>query len=143
MRLSLDTNVLWPVLNGPSTRGQALAAVLDAYNVTDDLIACAHVYAELIAAPSIAVATIDAMFARTGITTDWALSKDTWIMAGQTYRAYAQRRRATNLLVEPRRILADFVIGAHALLQADALLTYNQSDFKTNFPALRIIVPTA
>ncbi|MDP9766499.1 putative nucleic acid-binding protein [Deinococcus enclensis] len=41
----------------------------------------------------------------------------------------------------PRRIIADFLIGAHAEAYADALMTLNPGDFSTNFPSLPLIVP--
>jgi predicted nucleic acid-binding protein len=39
----------------------------------------------------------------------------------------------------PRRLLVDFVIGAHALLRADRLLTLDTSLYKQDFPDLKII----
>lgn len=142
MRIALDTNVLWPIISDPSARGQALAIVLDNYNAQHDLSICAPVYAELVAAPGARVEAIDAMLARTGVAVDWSLTRDIWVAAGRVYADYAQRRRAETPPSEPRRILADFVIGAHALHRADALLTFNESDFRRNFPSLQLLVPT-
>jgi len=115
--------------------------VLDGYNAAHDLRISAHVYAELIAGPGSGPSIIDPMLAQTGVMVDWMPSRAIWIEAGQAYGAYAQRRRAQRPPLDARRILADFVIGAHALHQADALLTFNESDFRTNFPTLQIIVP--
>ena len=142
MRISLDTNILWPVLSDPSGRGQALALALDGYNATHDLCICAHVYAELAAAPGAQITVIDTMLSRTGVEVDWVLPRHVWIAAGQAYGQYAHRRRTERPPTEPRRILADFLIGAHALYQTGALLTFNLSDFRTNFPTLNVIVPT-
>jgi predicted nucleic acid-binding protein len=41
----------------------------------------------------------------------------------------------------PRRILADFLIGAHALLSARHLLTLGDRFYKAAFPGLTITVP--
>ena len=56
-------------------------------------------------------------------------------LAGQTFRAYRERggQRA--------RVLADFVIGAHALVAGVPLLTRNGADFKRRFPKLQLIAP--
>jgi predicted nucleic acid-binding protein len=142
VRIALDTNILSPVLSDPSERGQAIADVLDSYNVGHDLIICAVVYAELLAIPGAQVAALDAALAGRSVAVDWALSRETWIAAGQAYAAYAKRRREERPPTAPRRLLADFILGAHALHQADALLTFNAGDFQTNFPALQIIAPT-
>jgi len=42
----------------------------------------------------------------------------------------------------PRRILADFIIGAHALHTASASMTLNRDDFARLFPGLPLIVPS-
>lgn len=58
-------------------------------------------------------------------------------LAGATFRAY-RRRGGTR-----ERIMADFLIGAHALGHADRLLTRDASFFERNFPALTLIDSSA
>jgi len=56
--------------------------------------------------------------------------------AGQAYVAYCRRSR------EPKeRMLADFLVGAHALTHADALLTRDRGYYRTYFPKLALIEP--
>jgi hypothetical protein len=50
-------------------------------------------------------------------------------------RAYARRRRKSRAEA-PRRIVADFLIGMHATVCAQRLLTFDADGFKQDFPEL-------
>ena len=39
----------------------------------------------------------------------------------------------------PKRLLADFVIGAHALYSADRLLTLDEGRYRRDFPELKLL----
>jgi hypothetical protein len=80
------------------------------------------VFAELIAAPGRTESFVRSFFEETGIAIDWELGEQIWRSAGRAFQAYAQRRRKRR---DPgtRRILADFLIGAHALSNGCRLLT--------------------
>jgi hypothetical protein len=61
-------------------------------------------------------------------------------------RRYAQRRLAAGPAAQDEpapRTVPDFLIGAHALLQCQALLTRDAGFFRDYFKGLRVIVPKA
>jgi hypothetical protein len=102
------------------------------------LVVCGAVYAELFAHPRLTPALLTGFLADTGIEPEFDTSEQIWHEAGTRYSRYAARRRKAGA-ESPRRLLADFIIGAHALLRADRLITFNASDYKSDFPELKIV----
>lgn len=84
---------------------------------------------------------VDDFLDRARVEVDWDLDEATWRTAAQAFRAYAERRRARRGDYGPRRILADFVIGAHALHYASALVTLDRGIYREAFPELEILTP--
>jgi predicted nucleic acid-binding protein len=101
------------------------------------LVVCGPVYAELLAHPGITPDFVDGFLAQTGISLDAEMGKDVWRETGLRFSRYAQRRRKSRD-GQPRRLLADFAIGAHALLRADRLITFNELDYSRDFAELVI-----
>ena len=99
---------------------------------------CAPVYAELLAHPRVSEGFVAAFLASTRITVDYGLGEEVWLAAGNAYAAYAQRRRRSRADA-PKRLLIDFVVGAHASLRADQLLTLDASRYRHSFPQLRLV----
>ena len=73
-----------------------------------------------------------------GSAIDWNLDEAVWRAAGRAFQAHAARRRRLGE-PGPRRVLADFVIGAHAVQKGCLLLTLDNRLYKTAFPNLRIV----
>jgi predicted nucleic acid-binding protein len=101
------------------------------------LVICGIVYSELLAHPKMTPSTLTQFLSETGIDAEFDTGRDIWHEAGLRYSRYSTRRRKAKAC-SPRRLLADFVIGVHALLRADRLLTFDARGYRRDFPELQI-----
>jgi len=115
-----------------------MAALLGRSQSEGGVVICAPVYAELLAHPKATVEFVDEFLAKTDIAVDFLLDEQVWREAGRVFAAYAQRRRRAGERA-PKRLLVDFLVGAHAGLCADRLLTLDASRYQLSFPQLRLI----
>ena len=104
------------------------------------LVICAPVYCELLAHPKANRAFVDAFLADTGISVEFQLQEAIWRDAGSRFAAYAERRRRSGG-TPAKRLLAGFVIGAHARAHADQLVTLDRVRYEQDFSDLRLVVP--
>ena len=137
MRTSIDTNVISAIWTR-EPRSRELSALLYRANNEGGLVICAPVFAELKAHPNSARDLLEEFVAKSNITIDFDIGEKIWRMAAEKFSAYAERRRQSGG-TSPRRLLVDFLIGAHALIQADRLATLDQSHYVQAFPELRIL----
>jgi predicted nucleic acid-binding protein len=135
----LDTNVLSALLSGEPT-APGIARTLNTLRVAGPLLIHGSVYAELLAAPGNSPGKLDSFLARGQVQVDWATSEGIWQQSGQAYSAYA-RRGAKSGGGPPRRILADFLIGAHSLAVDAGLVTLDDTHYRQAYPALPLVVP--
>lgn len=136
MRTALDSNVLSALWSAEPSTPRLLQQLAEASAAGAVLIAPV-VYAELHAYPGATQEWLDRFLDATGVAVDFGLETQVWREAGTRYARYAERRRKT-AGSQPRRLLADFLIGAHALLQADRLLTLDPKVYRQDFPELVI-----
>jgi hypothetical protein len=61
-----------------------------------------------------------------------------WIKAGRRFAHYAKRRRRSSCQ-GPKRLLADFIIGSHALSRADRFMTLDPKRYAPDFPELKLL----
>ena len=137
MTTAVDTNVMIALWDKDSALSLAAQNALDAAFNRGTLVAAAPVFAELLAAPGRSETFVGSFFEETGITVDWELPEQIWRSAGRAFQAYAERRRRQRDR-GARRILADFLIGAHALRNGCRLLTLDDRLYRTAFPKLSI-----
>jgi predicted nucleic acid-binding protein len=137
MTTAVDTNVVIALWDRDSALSLAALTALDAAFNRGTLVAAAPVFAELIAAPGRNEAFVTSFFEETGIGIHWELPEQVWRLAGRTFQAYAERRRKQRD-AGARRILADFVIGAHAVSNGCRLLTVDDRLYRSSFPTLAV-----
>ena len=138
MTTAIDTNVLVSLWDRDPELNLAAQNALDGAQARGSLIVAAPVFAELMAFPGRDQAFLNTFFQEAGIAVDWNLNETIWRTAGEAFQSYAARRRRHGA-TGPRRILADFVIGAHALRRAYALLTLDERLYRAAFPGLEIM----
>jgi predicted nucleic acid-binding protein len=133
---AIDTNVLSSLLRGSEDEAKIAGERLRQAAIESELIISAPVFAELSAIPGADEAYIERFLETIRTEVDWQLSEAAWRSAAAAYRRYAVRRRRQKETVGPRRILADFIIGAHALTRGARLLTFDEGHYRAAFPDL-------
>jgi hypothetical protein len=137
MTTSIDTNVLVDLLNPDDALNRPALAAIEKAKSAGKLIVCGAVYAELLGLPSRTQAVLDEFFKYGGVSIDWRFDEAIWRAAGVAFQSYVKRRIA-NQEKFPRRILTDFLIGAHAVVRGCTLLTVDKRVYKASFPEIRI-----
>lgn len=133
MITAIDTSVLLDVFGADLNFGPSSAAAVQACLAGGSVVACEIVWAETAASfPS----APEAEAALKRLRVDFSpLDAAASSAAGSHWRTY---RRAGGTR---ERIIADFVIGAHALAHADQLLTRDRGFYRAYFKDLRIVDP--
>ena len=138
MTAAIDTNILVALWDTDPQLNSAVHKALDSAQARGALVITGAVYAELLALPGRTEKMLDEFFGSTGILVEWQLSEQIWRTAGRAFQEYA-RRRSKKKAEMPRRILADFLIGAHAAVHHYPLLTLDRRLYRAAFPKLKIV----
>lgn len=136
MRTAVDSSVLLDVLSGDEKFGEASRLALKAAYAGGPLLACDIVWAE-VSATFGDDRPCGPILSRLGLQFE-PVSIAAAERAGRAWRTYRGRKG-------PRRdrMIADFLIGAHALESADRILSRDRGFFRTYFPDLILVDPSA
>ena len=135
MITAIDTNVLLDICAGDQEYSRASAEKLRICLREGALVICDLVWAEL-AGVFPTPGDMQAMLQSLSI----GFSPCSEAAASQAGEAWMQYRSAGGTRT---RMIADFMIGAHALVQCDRLLTRDRGFYKSQFASLVIIDPAS
>jgi hypothetical protein len=132
---AVDSSVIFDFLTGHPAFGLTSRAALERGVSEGRVLACEVVWAEVSAHfPSRAEA--HRILTELGIEFS-PISLETALEAGRAWRAYGERGG-------PRtRVAPDFLIGAHALVEADRLLTRDHGFYRSCFRRLAVLDPNS
>lgn len=131
--IALDSSVLFDFLIGDPTYAEVSETCIADALARDEVVVCDAVVAEVQAMLDTQVDLMEAL-ASIGVRYE------------PTHEAAAVRAGHMNKRFRARggkreRVVADFLIGAHAMLQCDGLITRDEGFFRDYFKGLKIIVP--
>lgn len=138
--IAIDSSVLIDLI-GNDARASAAEDALRSALAHGPVVACEVVVSEVVAGLGHGSVVIDALEeAGIGFV---PLELRAAVRAGEMQRRYIERRRAALGRPESPRVVADFLVGAHALLQCQGLITRDAGFFRDYFKGLKVIVPKA
>lgn len=131
--IALDSSVLFDILIGDPRYADASEVCIGDALAREDVVVCDAVLAEVQAMLDTSISLMDTL-ASLGIRYE------------PTQEAAAMRAGHMNKRFRSRggrreRVVADFLIGAHALLQCDGLITRDAGFFRDYFKGLKVIIP--
>jgi predicted nucleic acid-binding protein len=134
MTTAIDSNILIDLIGGWSGFTADSIAALDATRAKGALTICPVVAAEVSVYFETYKSLEETLRAMQIMWVDFTL-----VDAHKAGMTFVQYRRKSS---KPKdRMLADFLVGAHALHHADALLTRDRGYYRTFFPELKLIEP--
>ena len=132
MLTAVDSSVLLDVITNSSLHANASEQALRKVSSEGGLIVCECVLAEI--RPAFTEGQI------LDFLSDWQLrfipsSKESALLAGELFAQYLERGG------KAKRVVADFLIGAHAKMHADRILARDRGYLRDYFSKLKLLVP--
>ncbi len=158
MITAVDTNIILDVLIPNEPFSESSKKLLDAHLSKGRLILCEVVYAEL-AAQFPSEEELKQFLTETGMRLEYSNEKSLYT-AGTRWAKYARKSnkygfscnqcghsfevacpRCKSAIIRRMHVLSDFLIGAHALVRADYLLSRDLGIYKAYFSDLKVVGP--
>ena len=133
--IAIDSSVIVDLIGGRSEASEAAAATLRQALHAGPVVLCDVALAEVCSSLKGGSQIMDA-FDQIGIAYS-AMEPKSALRAGEMQRRYRQRGGNRS------RTVADFLIGAHAMMQCNALITRDAGFYRDYFKGLKVIVPQA
>lgn len=130
----VDTNVLVAIWSGDEDATADLQAQMEE---AGKLVVSGCVWSEFLGGPRRSAGQVFEFLQDLGIVIAWQTGEDVWLLAGERYAAYAERRRRGH--DEPKRFIADFLIGAQATVRGGRLMTFDHRIYAAAFPELTLV----
>ena len=137
MRTAIDSNILSAIWR-PESNALELSQTMVRARAEGSLVICGAVFAEVAANPYVDERFVAEFLDDTAIGVDFMLGEEIWRLAAARYRNYVERRRRREKDFE-RRLIADYIIGAHAVVAADRLMTRDRRRYERDFPELKLV----
>ena len=139
--IAIDTSILIDLL-GDDVRADAAEACLRLALSAGPVVVCDVVVSEVTAGLGHGSEVMDVL-EEMGLSF-LPLDRRAAIRAGEMQRKYKQRLRENGgaSSAAAQRTIPDFLVGAHAMLQCEALITRDDGFFRDYFKGLKVITPT-
>lgn len=133
MAIAVDTSVIMDVLLDDPEFASRSRIAIESAAAEEGLVISETVVAEIV--PALDAGAVEEFLA------DWnikftASTVSSAVMAGKMYATYLKRGG------QRQRVVPDFLIGAHAQLQANGLLARDRGYYRDYFKSLRVIDPS-
>jgi len=135
MITAVDTNVLVDIINGNPQFSPGAVGALRRASLGGAIVICDVVYAEACTA-FLTQALCDEFLSSLDIQPE-SLDQRSCFLASRAWISYLKSGG------KRLRILPDFLVAAHALNQADLLLSRDRGFFKGHFPSLKVTDPSS